>query len=279
MGNDAISRGGLDQEFMQLQSSIAQELAESFMYVASLRELWLELEARFGENNNPMIYQLQMEIGQVTQGNLSITEYYTKLMRLWDELMYLAPAPKCICAGCTCGVNKYMVDMIASNQLIQFLVGLSAVYDQAHSQILLLEPLPSVTKAYSMLIRMEKQMQMSISNVETNSGAAFQVKTQDYRKKPMVDKRQLVCEHCHKSGHSRDTCFKLHRTPDWYKEIAKLRKKHGGRGRGFSALAFGESKSTAPEEMFPNIADIVRTEMKKLMHDEMPLDPLKIHYA
>ncbi|KAL2251559.1 UNVERIFIED_CONTAM: hypothetical protein Sindi_2278200, partial [Sesamum indicum] len=94
-----------------------------------------------------------------------------------------------------------------------------------------------------------------------------------------MDKRQQVCEYCHKSGHSRDTCFKLHGTPDWYKEMDELRKKSVGRGRGFSAVTVVETKGTITGEMIPNIADIVRTEMKKLMHDETPLDPLQVHYA
>ncbi|KAL2226676.1 uncharacterized protein LOC110011893 [Sesamum indicum] len=153
-----------------------KELAESFMYVGSSRELWIELEDRYGESNSPLIYQLQREIRQVTEGNMSVIEYYTKLKRLWDELMCLAPMPICICTNCTCRINKAMADMVASNQLIQFLVGLNSVYEQARSQILLLEPLPTVTKAYSMLIRMEKQIQMSLGNMETNSGAAFQIK-------------------------------------------------------------------------------------------------------
>ncbi|KAL0319936.1 UNVERIFIED_CONTAM: hypothetical protein Sradi_5255100 [Sesamum radiatum] len=126
---------------------MSKELAEAFMHVGSSRELWLELQAWFGESNNPMIYQLQREIGQVTQGNMSITEYYTKLRKLWDELMCLAPTLKCTCSGCTCGASKDMAEMHSSNQLIQFLVGLNGVYDQARGQILLLEPLPSVTKA------------------------------------------------------------------------------------------------------------------------------------
>ncbi|KAL2252518.1 UNVERIFIED_CONTAM: hypothetical protein Sindi_0046500, partial [Sesamum indicum] len=168
------------------------------MYVASSRELWLELEARFGESNSPMIYQFHREIGEVMQGNMTTTEYYTKLKRLWDEHMCLAPTPKCICTGCSCGINKAMADLIASNHLIQFLVGLNAVYDQSWSQILLLEPLPSVTKAYPMLLRMEKHMQ--------------------------------------KLGHTKDSCLKLHGVPDWYKDITEQRKKSRRRGRSFTAL-------------------------------------------
>ncbi|KAL2229041.1 UNVERIFIED_CONTAM: Retrovirus-related Pol polyprotein from transposon RE1 [Sesamum indicum] len=258
---------------------MSKELAESFMYVASARELWLELEARYGESNSPMIYQLQREIGEVTQGNMSITEYYTKLKRLWDELVCLSPAPQCICAGCTCGINKAMADLTASNHLIQFLVGLNAVYDQARSQILLLEPLPSVTKAYSMLLRMEKQMQVSVGSVEMNSGAAFQMKSQPYKKKQVFDKRHIICEHCQKSGHTKDSCFKLHGVPDWYREMGEQRKKSGGRGRSFTALVSNDEGTRISEESYSNIGDIVRSELKKYMQNDVPTDPLKINFA
>ncbi|KAK4385982.1 hypothetical protein Sango_2468800 [Sesamum angolense] len=142
------------------------------------------------------------------------TEQYTKLKILWNELMYLAPIPKCACTGCTCGASKEMAEIHASNQLIQFLVGLNGVYEQARSQILLLEPLPSVTKAYSMLLRMEKQMQ--------------------------------------KSGHSRGTCFKIHGVLEWYKDLTYQRKKTGSKARGFAVVIDDEKddldSSPAPSE-------------------------------
>lgn len=42
--------------------------------------------------------------------------------------------------------------------MIQFLVGLRDEYEQAKQQILLIEPLPSVEKAYSMIVQVEDQM-------------------------------------------------------------------------------------------------------------------------
>ena len=47
------------------------------MYVSSTRDLWMELEARYGESNGPSIYQLQREIRFIVQGNMSVTNYYT----------------------------------------------------------------------------------------------------------------------------------------------------------------------------------------------------------
>ena len=69
------------------------------MYVSSTRDLWMELEARYGESNGPSIYQLQRLIRFIVQGNKLVTNYYTKLKKLWDKLACLAPTPGCACVG------------------------------------------------------------------------------------------------------------------------------------------------------------------------------------
>ncbi|KAL2240723.1 UNVERIFIED_CONTAM: hypothetical protein Sindi_0713500 [Sesamum indicum] len=168
---------------------MTKELAESFMYVGSSRELWVELEARYGESNSALIYQLQGEIGQVTQG----------------------------------------------------------------SQILLLEPLPTVTKAYSMLIRMEKQMQMSLGSMETNSGAAFQgIWT------------------------IRASGYMVYRTGI---KMGERRKKVMGKGRGYSAMVSDDSIKKSVEGNYSNITELIRQEMKKFMLGETPSDPLQVNFA
>ncbi|KAL0324698.1 UNVERIFIED_CONTAM: Retrovirus-related Pol polyprotein from transposon RE2 [Sesamum calycinum] len=45
------------------------------------------------------------------------------------------------------------------------------------------------------------------------------------RKKPFEARRNQYCDHCERTGHTRETCFKLHGTPDWYKELNEQRKK------------------------------------------------------
>ena len=62
-----------------LLTSICKEIAESLAYARSTRDLWLEIEARYGESNGPLIYQIQKEIDNTVQGNQSITAYYAIL--------------------------------------------------------------------------------------------------------------------------------------------------------------------------------------------------------
>lgn len=134
-----------------LLNSIAKDIVEAFIYTKSAKDLWLELKERYGECNGPMLYQIQREISSVSQGVLTVEKYYTKLKKLWDELKCLMPI-----LTCTCIASKEVSDLTASNQLMQFLMGLNDTFDNIRNQVLVMDPLPSVNKAYSMLLRVEK---------------------------------------------------------------------------------------------------------------------------
>ncbi|KAL0409754.1 UNVERIFIED_CONTAM: hypothetical protein Sradi_1909800 [Sesamum radiatum] len=74
-------------------NSISKDIVESFLYIDTARDLWLEIEARFGVSNGPLVYQLQREIASVAQGTQSVSGYFNRLKKLWDELGCLAPTP------------------------------------------------------------------------------------------------------------------------------------------------------------------------------------------
>ncbi|KAJ0016708.1 hypothetical protein Pint_10816 [Pistacia integerrima] len=52
--------------------------------------------------------------------------------------------------------------MTCFNRLMQFLVGLNDSFDHIRNQILLMDPLPIINKAYSMVLRVEKQREVYI---------------------------------------------------------------------------------------------------------------------
>lgn len=113
-----------------LLNSIAKDLVVSFLYVWFAREPWLELERRFGQSNGSLIYQLQHEIATISQGELNISQYFTKLKRLWDKLIYLMPVLMSGCnSNCVCDIPKKQVEKNETNRLMQFLMGLNDSYD------------------------------------------------------------------------------------------------------------------------------------------------------
>ncbi|KAL0315220.1 UNVERIFIED_CONTAM: hypothetical protein Scaly_2877300 [Sesamum calycinum] len=54
-----------------------------------------------------------------------------------------------------CGASKEGVDSKVTNNLMQFLMELNVSFDHVRNQILMMEPLPNVTKAYSMVLQGE----------------------------------------------------------------------------------------------------------------------------
>lgn len=145
-------------------NSIAKDIVEAFLYVNTTKDFWDKLK-----------YQIQREISTVTQGNLTVAQYYTKLKKYRDELNCLT-----LVSECACGVAKVMSDTIDSSRLVQFLMGLNDIYDSISGQVLLTEPLPNVNKAYSLVLRVEKQREVNqiYDKIYTQENRAFLVKTQ-----------------------------------------------------------------------------------------------------
>ncbi|KAL0315083.1 UNVERIFIED_CONTAM: Retrovirus-related Pol polyprotein from transposon RE1 [Sesamum calycinum] len=129
-------------------NSVSKEIVDAFIYATSARALWLELEARYGGSNGPMIYNLEKEISSISQGDMSVTTYFTKIKMLWDELICLDPLPVC-----TCTAHRQATDREASRQLMRFLMGLSSVYEHKRRQILLMQPRQHVQKAFAMVLQ------------------------------------------------------------------------------------------------------------------------------
>ena len=71
------------------------DLSTAFLYVNFARESWNELTERFGESNGPLLYHLEKEISKLHLGTDSVAIYYTKLKKLWDELVDLSEVPIC----------------------------------------------------------------------------------------------------------------------------------------------------------------------------------------
>ncbi|KAG8639530.1 hypothetical protein MANES_14G152301v8 [Manihot esculenta] len=98
------------------------------------------------------------------QGSMTLAAYYNKLKRCWDELSVLCPLPPC-----ACGAAKALTTFEERERLIQFLMGLNHQYEHVSNQILLLDPLPSASKAYGMVQNVEKQKKIQITFPESSN--------------------------------------------------------------------------------------------------------------
>ena len=60
----------------------------------------------------PSFTKSQREIASISQGTMSVSQYYTKLKKAWDELNSLMPIPNCSCRPCTCGNVKAVASIL-----------------------------------------------------------------------------------------------------------------------------------------------------------------------
>ncbi|XP_049411245.1 uncharacterized protein LOC125874406 isoform X2 [Solanum stenotomum] len=107
-------------------------------------------------------------------------------------------------------------------------MGLNEVYGHAHSQILMMNPLPSVGKAYAMI--MGDEGQRTTANLHTGgsileSTALYAAGKGNLQKKYQGKKKNWdkICDYCKIQGHIKEDCFRLIGYPaDW-----KFKRKSG----------------------------------------------------
>nr|XP_016508986.1 PREDICTED: uncharacterized protein LOC107826512 [Nicotiana tabacum] len=156
-----------DMVISLILNALSKDIADSVIYSKTAKELWDSLEQRFGRSNGAKLYHLQKELSGLVQGNSNIAAYFTKLKRLWDELDALNVI---ICCSRVCvyeGKTK-LTKSLEDQRLIQFLMGLNDIYAQARGNILVMNPLPSMDVAYSLLLHDENQREV-YANAHFNS--------------------------------------------------------------------------------------------------------------
>ena len=107
---------------------------------------------------------------------------------------------------------------------MQFLNGLNDCYSQVKAQILMMEPVPSVDKTFSLVIQEERQRSSSVNAIPLVESTALAVKNQVFNQgsfpsgnnsknfKGNVGKRRPVC------SYYEDKCYKLFGFPLGYKQ-------------------------------------------------------------
>lgn len=83
---------------------------------------------------------------------MSVTEYFTKLKTLWDELGAYLALPNCKCTK-DLNFNRF----VEGEYVHQFLMGLDTdQFRTVRSNLLAMEPLPTLNKAYAAIPRGKK---------------------------------------------------------------------------------------------------------------------------
>ncbi|WCJ22400.1 Retrovirus-related Pol polyprotein from transposon RE1 [Euphorbia peplus] len=165
-----------DLVFSWIINAVSKDIGECYMYAASANHLWDQLKESYGRSNGPMIFQLGKEICGLTQGSSTLVEFFNRIKRKWDELQIVKPILSCRCGE----ANKLMREQAQEEQLMQFLSGVNPEFDTVRDQILLMDPLPSINAAFSMMICIETQRKTGGSmESKSNEFAHFSAASQN----------------------------------------------------------------------------------------------------
>lgn len=151
-----------------LISALEPQIASSILYVDSAREIWLDLEERFGQASSAQLYALEQEVIHISQDNLTLSEYYTELKKLWDEIDNLKPL-----TGCACNLTQKVHKLQLDQRLMIFLMKMSNIYANIRSHILMMETLPTLPQVYKMLLQEQRHREISKMNSVISEPVAF----------------------------------------------------------------------------------------------------------
>ncbi|KAK9673764.1 hypothetical protein RND81_12G187800 [Saponaria officinalis] len=92
----------------------------------------------YGQSNGPLLYQLKKELRNILQENSSVVEYFNRLKRHWDDIEEIEK--------CTCSILKQLIEATSREKS----------YETLRTNILSMELLPTINKAYSFVQPIEK---------------------------------------------------------------------------------------------------------------------------
>ncbi|XP_017437945.1 uncharacterized protein LOC108343994 [Vigna angularis] len=149
--------------------TLSSQIVESVIYVEDAQELWEELKERFSKGDHFKFSYLLQEIHYIRQGERSVSQYFTDMKIPWEELEFLIPITCCSCkVPCSCNLSKVSHKYKEMEHVICFLKGLNESYNTVRTQILLMEPLPSINHVFSLIMQQERQGKHEFGPINQN---------------------------------------------------------------------------------------------------------------
>lgn len=91
------------------------------------------------------------------KGALSVIDYFTRLRIIWDELENFRSDLICSCTvKCSCSAFSIIAQRKLEDRAMQFLGGLDAQYANVRSHVLLMDPMPTISKIFSYEAQQER---------------------------------------------------------------------------------------------------------------------------
>ena len=125
--------------------NLDETIASSVLYFKTAKDIWKDLEARFGLVSITQVYSLQQQLADISQGKQTVSEFYTAIKAIWDRLDDVDPIPQN--TACNCDLSQQVEQRLQKHRLVEFLMKLNDQFSIVRGHILLMTPTPTVQQA------------------------------------------------------------------------------------------------------------------------------------
>ncbi|KAF7812603.1 uncharacterized protein G2W53_033579 [Senna tora] len=138
---------------------------------------------------------------------MPVHQYHNSLIRCWQKLDLLESY------NWSCLTNaQYFKKLVEEKRLYKFLLGLNETFEDVRGRILGRNPLPSPKEAFSKVQREESRKKINNTNTShtplEHSALTTRGPVQQLQRQGIPTTK--YCDHCHKKGHTKDTCWEIH---------------------------------------------------------------------
>ena len=229
-------------------------LIGNFIWFPTTKQVWDSIATTFFDGTDTsQVNDLRRRVTRMKQAGGSIEKYYNDLQGLWREIDFRCPN----LMKCARDIQKYN-SSLQEDRVYVFLDGLDDRLDKIRSDVLQLQPFPTVEQAYAHVLREDIRQAVMTSSSDIAPGvvmASKGLKPSKPKSKPQYNGTK--CTHCGNIKHTRETWFKLHGYPEWWNDFQAWKKREGtstNEDTGRAAVASAEhqlSLTAQPESTNP----------------------------
>ncbi|CAH9120755.1 unnamed protein product [Cuscuta epithymum] len=204
-----------------LINSMTPDIGENFLLYSTAAEIWEAAGITFSSSENTSeVFETESILHELRQGDMSVTQFFTSLNKLWQKID-LIDTHRWKCPE----DEKLFRSIVEKKRVFKFLSGLNKDLDDARGRVLSTKPLPSIREAFSAIRHEESRRKIMMGDASSTAissdVSALSVSNENYSQATKVNtdrrnNKRPYCDHCHKPGHTKDSCWQIHGKPrDW----------------------------------------------------------------
>ncbi|XP_058749398.1 uncharacterized protein LOC131622387 [Vicia villosa] len=186
-------------------NSMIPEISSQYMFLPTARDIWENLMQTYSKKQDLSArFDLKNKIFNTKQGTMTVSEYFATMKGYWIELDQYQTL-KMETANDTIALNT----CIETDRIFEFLAGLNSDYDPIRVQILGKDRLPPLAEVFSIVRGEESRRDVMLGN-KPSEGTALVANIAGKQPASKTGRDDRYCDHCKRTGHTKDRCFKLH---------------------------------------------------------------------